>query len=123
MEVKVTYNCERCGKEVTVYQSQYKKSKRHFCGRACNMAMMNEELNPTRMTEELKEKLSKSQYGSGQGKTYKKIHGRHEHRTAAEKKIGRKLKRGEVVHHLDSDRQNNEPDNLIVFNNQADHVK
>lgn len=87
------------------------------------MATMNEELNPTRMTEETKAKVAKARYGSGDGKTYKKKNGRHEHRTAAEKKIGRKLKKGEVVHHIDGNKRNNEPDNLIIFKNQAQHVK
>jgi hypothetical protein len=43
------------------------------------------------------------------------------HRKAAEGKIGRDLRRGEVVHHKDRDKQNNSEDNLWVFKNQAAH--
>lgn len=37
------------------------------------------------------------------------------HRHLAEVSLERKLKRGEHVHHLDGDKQNNEPKNLIVI--------
>lgn len=43
------------------------------------------------------------------------------HRWVAEKQLGRKLKRGEVVHHKDRDKTNNHPSNLYVFPNQAAH--
>ncbi len=43
------------------------------------------------------------------------------HRWAAETKLGRSLKPGEVVHHKDRDKGNNHPDNLYVFRNQAEH--
>ena len=45
-----------------------------------------------------------------------------EHRYVAGQKIGRLLKPEEVVHHLDEDRSNNDPNNLIVFKTQADHT-
>lgn len=43
------------------------------------------------------------------------------HRWAAEKKLGRKLRPGEVVHHKDRDKTNNHPNNLYVFRNQQAH--
>jgi DNA-directed RNA polymerase specialized sigma24 family protein len=38
------------------------------------------------------------------------------HRVVAEEKIGRPLRRGEVVHHVDGDICNNAPENLEVLN-------
>lgn len=46
----------------------------------------------------------------------------YEHRYVMERKLGRPLAPDEVVHHLDSDRLNNDISNLIVLSN-ADHTK
>ena len=43
------------------------------------------------------------------------------HRWSAAKKLGRKLRRGEVVHHKDRNKTNNSWANLHVFRNQRDH--
>ncbi len=40
----------------------------------------------------------------------------YEHRLVAEKMVGRKLKKGEIVHHKDENKQNNSPNNLEVLN-------
>jgi hypothetical protein len=44
-------------------------------------------------------------------------------RWAAEKKIGRPLRKGEVVHHGYYGKKCNDPDNLWVFKNQSQHIK
>jgi len=56
-------------------------------------------------------------------KSYKKLGGRHVHRIVAENKLGRKLKAGEVVHHLDNNPRNNDPANLVVLKSQAEHAR
>lgn len=43
------------------------------------------------------------------------------HILVAEKKLGRYLQSGECVHHIDEDKYNNHPDNLMVFKTIADH--
>jgi len=45
------------------------------------------------------------------------------HRLIVEKFIGRKLKPGEVIHHIDQDKQNNSIDNLMIFSSNAEHIK
>lgn len=62
------------------------------------------------------------QRGRGEGKAYRKLNGRHEHRVVAEQKIGRALLPGEVVHHIDGDHLNNHPDNLEIIASQAAHA-
>jgi HNH endonuclease len=47
--------------------------------------------------------------------------GKFVHRAAGELKLRRKLKPGEVVHHIDRDKTNNSFRNLYVFRNQEEH--
>ena len=68
-------------------------------------------------------KSGNNQRGRGLGKTYIKFLGRHLHRVVAEKMIGRDLKPGEVVHHLDGNIRNNCPKNLMVLKSQSEHAK
>lgn len=46
----------------------------------------------------------------------------YEHVLVVEEKIGRHLKDGEVVHHIDENKYNNSSENLIVFKTNSDHV-
>lgn len=54
--------------------------------------------------------------------TYRKRYGRHEHRVVAEQMLGRSLLLGEIVHHIDGNKQNNDPSNLQVMT-QNDHAR
>ena len=54
--------------------------------------------------------------------TYRKLHGRHEHRVVAEQMLGRPLQRNEIVHHIDGNKHNNDPSNLKVMT-QSEHMK
>jgi len=56
---------------------------------------------------------------------YKNNHGNgyvFEHRLVMEECLGRYLTRKEVVHHIDGDRANNNPDNLMLFPGVAAHM-
>ena len=45
------------------------------------------------------------------------------HRYVAERKLGRKLHKGEVVHHRNRNKKDNRRKNLWVFKNQDNHYK
>lgn len=146
--MKFLIQCDFCGKEFERYDYQLKNKKHYFCSRQCladfsnkkknpdryselkdytkmseNLTNINRELNPTRMTASVREKLRHSRLGSGKGKTYAKYYGKHEHRIVAETILGRKLKSGEIVHHIDGNKRNNSIYNILVLPSQSEHAK
>lgn len=113
--------CTRCGKRMYRPPSQRKRG-RPFCSKQCHMKTLNAEMNPDRMTPAVRGKLRAARLGTGEGVTYEKFFGRHTHRVVAELMLGRPLAPGEVVHHIDGDKRNNDYKNLMVFPCQADHA-
>ncbi|MFA5422189.1 MAG: HNH endonuclease [Bacilli bacterium] len=46
-----------------------------------------------------------------------------EHRLVVEKILGRYLKKNEVVHHIDKNKENNMPQNLMAFSSHSAHLR
>ena len=142
---RVTVCCDWCGKKYEKWPSVIKKH--NFCCRQCladfsnkvknpdgywglkdytkmgeHFTRLNHELNPARMIPETRQKLREAHLNSGGRVTYTKFFGVHEHRIVAERLLGRPLTNDEVVHHIDGDKRNNNPNNIYVFPSQSEHA-
>ena len=136
---RVTVACDWCGEKIEKWPSVIKRHNfcsrqgladfsnkgknpggydklKDYSGQSQNMAEINRRLNPSRMTAMTRSKLRQAHLKiEHNGRTYAKFYGRHQHRLIMEKMLGRKLRDYEVVHHIDGDKRNNDPENLMVM--------
>lgn len=115
--------CEGCGGKFTRNHWDHKHG-RAFCCKQCWLNVYNNSERNTKIARDtIKERSDNLRaYGDLSGKWYRKVDGVHEHITVMEKKLGRKLLPGEVVHHKDHDKRNNDPGNLEV-KSRSQHAK
>lgn len=101
-----TLQCPQCGKEFTTGDN-----RRKHCSRKCANENYKGENNPL-WRGGLRVKYESVTIN---GRTLRK------HRAVMEAKIGRRLEKNEVVHHIDGDGLNNDPDNLWLFHCDSYH--
>lgn len=93
----VQVKCTRCGKDFDMPRARWRKTSKRYCSQPCYMAALN---NPA---------YRRSVWGT----------------ILARRAVSRvfSLKAYNVVHHIDSNDDNNELSNLWVFASQADHMR
>ena len=120
---KVKFKCENCSKilELPAWEAR----TRRFCSIECTNKYFK--LHP-----------EERNYSASKGKNnplYKEKQYKHngiwirndenelelEHRYLIEKEIGRKLKKSEIIHHIDGKKYNNSSDNLYLFTSKREH--
>lgn len=131
---KVVVTCDACGKKLKRVLSRVSSSKRFtFCNHKCmgdgltgvNISGFFKKGNTrdkcinfkggTQVTNGYISVLSADHpFANKRGYVY-------QHRLVMEEMIGRYLKPEEVVHHIDENKQNNSPENLMLFPTDTDH--
>ena len=119
-----TTKCPKCGSDKDIIT--YPRSKfRGYC-KKCMYAMRD---NPKYKDDEIHRVMSKDGYIILQGKPMQGYKGRKwtsgipEHTYVMEQHLGRFLKPGEVVHHIDGNKLNNAISNLMLLDDESAHAK
>lgn len=97
--------------------------KQRYCSHSCAFVEIGEKVRTASRRPESIKKMADALRGRGESKTYMKLNGRHMHRVVAEQKIGRLLEPGEIAHHTDLNKRNNDPENLEILPSRADHSR
>ena len=114
--------CEFCGGSFAAYRSPSSKVTPRFCSIVCLGKSQKGENNPA---------YNGGKYiTNGYYNLFMPDHPNrdcknmvYEHRFVMECKTGRYLKKSEVVHHIDFNKLNNNPDNLMIFDSNSEHMK
>ena len=115
--------CKGCGVEYTP------KRKRQFtsvyCCLACQRShcLICDQKHNVELSRATAEQRGDTLRGRGNKKTYTKRAGRHEHRIVAEEILGRPLRDGETVHHIDGNKKNNAKTNIQILSGQGEHAR
>lgn len=112
--------CEICGRELIAAAKQAKSGERRFCSRRC---AGKSSTPPGSQTGEKSSSWKGGRFQSSIGYEMVLLEGQGKYTTAQkaimEKTLGRKLRPGEVVHHRDGDKMNNDVSNLEVMSRAA----
>lgn len=113
----------RCTVCTKTFRPGIRAPQARYCSPHCIWIATKGPAFNAKIARESAAKRGDAQRGRGEGKSYRKLNGKHEHRAIAEQKLGRALAPGEIVHHDDDTKTNNAPANLIVLPSQSEHAR
>lgn len=116
MKMKVEMICDNCGKSFFLSPCYLKRNRKHrFCSKKCSGEFQS--LKNTR------NEWTGGRVGKSTGYLYIRIDGKEisEHQLVMEKHLGRRLKPGEVVHHINGIKTDNRIENLQLMSN-SEHI-
>jgi len=116
-------SCASCGQEFRRRDRGRPTQDRYFCSPDCRAAGCSREGHPQwrggrTISEHGYVKLKQRGHPNADPNGYV-----YEHRLVAERKFGRSLVPGEVVHHVNGDKRDNRPENISLFPSVADHLR
>jgi len=138
---RLKLNCLECDKPHYKLECQLKKGRGKFCSKECanKSRQHGETIKCSFCSSEFyrrfgeqknsinqfcsKECYSNDRILKAKKTTYLKFGSVHRHIFIAEKALGRKLLKGEIVHHIDEDKQNNLIENLAILPSQKFHAE
>lgn len=125
MSAKVTRDCQVCNKPKTKYKSQM-RGKFFYCSHKCKAIHQKEIYKGSGSPSWKGGRIDEPQKGYILIRNPEHHRARKngyvlEHIIVAEKMIGRKLKDGECIHHINNDGTDNRPENLKVHKSNGEH--
>jgi len=120
---QVETTCAQCGTPLYYYPSQIAKSDQHFCDRHCLGKWHSLQTGTKAMHWRGGTRRDRQRIMWHLPWHPRAINGYiYRYTLIAEWKLGRRLRDGEIVHHIDGDQTNDHPDNLEVMT-QSDHAR
>lgn len=109
-------------KRIHKFISDTQRDKNKFCSNKCALAVCRTKKHQMEAGNKARKVIIEKYRGTGT-KTYVKENGRNQHVVVMERYLGRKLKKGEIVHHVDRNKKNNSIKNLLLLKSQSEHFK
>ncbi len=105
---KVEVNCDYCGKKKMVRHGNIKKGKKHFCNRKCMGSWMSQNNDPNWKEGDPRYRGGYVWIKNGNDDWQT------EHIVIVEKILGRKMKKLELIHHINMNKKDNRNGNLLI---------